>query len=143
LKKARTVAVLMVSLAVVYIASGCAMLQRGPSDEQLLSELLHGWQAAMEQGDVDKLMSFYSESYVGGDGSDYATTKERMEQIVPMLEQIEAEFSSAETQIQIEGDKATLAPISVESSYGAAEITLIATKEAPGMWRITSSEMER
>ena len=36
MKRGRTVAAVVVSLALVYVAGGCAMFGGGPSDEELL-----------------------------------------------------------------------------------------------------------
>ena len=142
LKSARTICAVTVSLALVFMVCGCAMFQRGPSDEQLLSEMLAGWVAAMGEGSVEKVMSFYSKNYVGGEGEGYDELEELLEQIVPALEQFDAEFKTDGTTIEIEGSKATLAPITLESSYGTIGITIEATKEG-GAWLITSTELEQ
>jgi hypothetical protein len=118
------------------------MFQRGPSDEQLLSEMLAGWVAAMGEGSVEKVMAFYSKNYVGGEGEGYDDLKGRLEQIVPALEQFDAKFKTDETKIEIANNKATLAPITLESSFGTIGITIEATKEA-GAWLITSTQLEQ
>ena len=142
MKSARTVFAVTVSLALVCMACGCAIFQRGPSDEQLLGEMLASWVAAMDEGSVEKVMSFYSKNYMGAEGEGYDELEGRLEQIVPALEQFDAEFKTDETAIEIEGNKATLAPITLESSFGAIGITIEATKEA-GAWLITSTELEQ
>ena len=142
MKSARTVVVLTVSLALVYLASGCAGLQRGPSDEELLSELLRGWQAAMDEGNVDKLLGFYSKDYTGAEDTDYEDLAERMEQVVPMLEEYDVEISTADAKIGIERNKATVGPIAFDSAFGSRTIVMEATKEADGVWRITGTDVE-
>jgi hypothetical protein len=118
------------------------MFQRGPSDEELLTQMLAGWVGAMDEGSVEKVLSFYSKSYMGADGDRYDELEGRLEQIVPALEQFDAKFKTDETKIAIEGDKATLAPITIDSSFGAMDLTLEATKEN-GVWLISSTELEQ
>ena len=143
LKCARTAIVVTVSLGLVYLASGCAGLQRGPSDEELLRELLGGWQAAMDEGDVDKVLSFYSKDYKGARGTGYEGLAERMEQMLALLEEYDVEISTADANIEIEGKAAALGPVVLDSSFGSRDMSINATKEADGVWRITGTEVER
>ena len=143
MKNARTVGVLVVSIALVYIASGCAVLRGGPSDEELLSKLLHSYEAAYKEGDVDKLISLYSKDYESVRGDSYEETVERLRQFVPRFAEWEVEISAAEAEIEIEGNTAKLSPITFESSRGTRSSTLVVTKEEDGVWRITSREMQR
>ena len=143
LKNARTVVAVTVSLALVYLASGCAVLQRGPSDEELLGELLRGWKAAMDEADVDKLLSFYSKDYTGGDGTDYEGLADRMGEVVPLLKEYDVEIVIADAKIEIERDAATLGPIAFDSSFGARNMSMNAAKETDGVWRITGTEVEQ
>lgn len=143
LKKARKVVAVTVSLALVYLASGCAGLQRGPSDEELLGELIRGWKSAMDEGDVDKLLSFYSKDYKGARDTDYEGLAERMEQMVPLFKEYDVEIAIADTKTEIDGNTATLGPIVLDSSFGSRNMAINATKEADGVWRITGTEVER
>ena len=143
MKNARTVFVFVIFLALTYLAGGCAMFQRGSGDKELLCELLRTYEAALVEGDADKLISLYSENYVSPDGADYEEATSRLARIVAVLERWEVKVSTAETEIEIEGKTATLSPIIFESPRGESTLTMIATKEADGVWRITSTEMER
>jgi len=143
LKNARTVVAVIVSLALVYLAGGCTVLQRGPSDEELLGELLRGWKDAMDEGDVDKLLSFYSKTYTGRDGTDYEGLADRMGEVVPLLKEYDVEISTADAKIKIERDAATLGPIAFDSSFGSRNMSMNAEKEADGVWRITGTEVEQ
>ena len=141
LKSGRTVVAVAISLALAYLASGCAGLQRGPSDEDLLGELLRGWQTALDEGNVDNLLSFYSKDYTSEDGTDYEGLADRMEQIVPLLEEYGVEISAADAKIEIERNKATLCPIAFDSSFGSRTMSMEAAKEADGVWRITGTSV--
>jgi ketosteroid isomerase-like protein len=132
-----------VSIALVYMASGCAILQRGPSDEELLQDLLNTYETSLNEADVDALIELYSKDFVGDEGRGYEETVEFLREIVPSLEEYGVEVSAAEAEIEIEGNTATIAPVVLETSEGDMSMTLITTKEDDGCWRITSSEMQQ
>ena len=133
----------VLALTLVCSVSGCALFRFGPSDEQLLGDLLKGWKAAMDEGSVEKVIAYYSKDYMSADGRNFEETKSGLERIVPALKEFEAKLSTTDAKIQIEGKKATIAPIKIESSLGSIGLTLITTKDKDGVWRITSSEMQR
>jgi len=133
----------LVLVALLCPLLGCALLQRGPTDEELLGDLLRGWQAAMDARDVDKVMTFYSKDFMSPQGADYEGMKEALERFVPQFDDYGVKLSSADASITIEGDTATIEPITLEADMGSMTLSLIATKEAPGVWRITNSEMEQ
>jgi ketosteroid isomerase-like protein len=130
-------------LVVAYVAGGCAILNRGPSDKDLLSELLSTYETALVEGDADKLVSLYSEDYESSDGTDYEDAMTRLRRIVPMIAEWDIEVGTAETQIVVKGDTATLSPIVFDTPSGKMTLTIFATKDAGGVWLITGSEMER
>jgi ketosteroid isomerase-like protein len=142
LRKTLTLGVLAALLALVYVAGGCAMLKRGPSDKDLLSELLKAYETALVEGDADKLISLYSEDYESLDGTDYEEAMTRLRRIVPMFEEWSIEVGTAETQISVEGDTATLSPVILDTPRGEMTLTMFAAKEAGGVWRIIGSETE-
>lgn len=135
--------VLVTLLALVYVAGGCAMFTRGPSDKDLLSELLHKYETVLMEGDTDALVSLYSESYESSDGTDYEEAMTRLRRIVPMLKELDVKVNAAETQVHIEGGRATLSPLVFDTPGGGMILTIFATKDAEGVWLITGSEMER
>ncbi len=143
MKSGRTVVAVAVSLALVCLAGGCAGLQRGPSDEELLGELLRGWQAALHEGNVDNLLSLYSKDYASEDGTDYEGLAARMEQIVPLLKEYGVKISAADAKIEVERNKATLGPIAFDSSFGSRTMSMEAAKETDGVWRITGTNVEQ
>jgi len=142
LRNGRRLVAMAASVALIGLVCGCAIFQRGPSDEQLLTQMLAGWVGAMEEGSVETVLSFYSKNYMGAEGDGYDELEGRLEQIVPALEQFDAKLMTDETMITIEGDKATLTPITIDSSFGTMDLTLEATKEG-GTWLITSTELQQ
>ena len=142
MKNGHTLALSLVFLGLACVTTGCAMFRGGSGDEQLLREILRTYEAALDEGEVDKLISLYSEDYVSPDGADYEEATERLRRIVPMLERWEVEVSTLDTKIEITGETATLRPIIFQSPRGERSLKMVATKEPGGVWRITSTEME-
>jgi hypothetical protein len=140
LKKARTLIVLAASVALV--ASGCAMLQGGPSDEEALRKLLETYTTSMQAGDVDTLIPLYSTSYETERG-DYEESMERMRQFVPRFAEWDVDMSAEGAEVKVDGDTASVGPINFESERGAWSTTLLTTKEDDGCWRITGTEWQR
>ena len=140
MKRMRTVVVLAVSIALVYVATGCATLREGPSDEEQLLELLTNYKTALEEGDVDKLVGLYSKNYASSRGGDYEETVSRLRQFVPRFKEFGVEVSTADTKIEVEGTTARLDPITFDSPRGSRNTALVVAKEADGVWRITGSE---
>jgi hypothetical protein len=119
------------------------MLQRGPSDEEVLFTLLETYTTAMREGDVDTLIPLYSEDYESRRGGDYEESMDRLRRFVPRFAEWDVEMSTDDAEVEIDGNEASVGPINFESERGAWSTTLITTKEADGRWRITSTEWER
>jgi hypothetical protein len=143
LKNARRAGLLVVSLALVYMANGCAILQRGPSDEEMLKDLLGTYVTSLEEGSVEKHLTVYSKDFEGANGESYDGMAQNLEELMPMLQDWGMEISTEETEIAIDGDKAEIGPIVFEFSQGGVQITLSTTKGDDGRWLITGSEMEQ
>ena len=134
---------LVVSLALVYMASGCAILKRGPSDEEMLKDLLGTYVASLKEGSVEKHLSIYSKDFEGTRGETYDEMAQGLEEMMPMLQDWGMEIFTDETEMAIEGDTAEIGPIVFEFSQGGVQITLLTTKEDDGRWLITGSEMHQ
>jgi len=143
LKHSRTVAVCVVSLALVYLASGCATLKGGPSDEELLGKLLETYMTAMKEGDADALIALYSKNYESPRGGDYEETTERLREFIPRLADYDVNISADEAKVEVDGSKANVGPINFDAGGRAWSTTLVTTKEEDGCWRITSTEFQR
>jgi hypothetical protein len=141
LKNARRAGLLLVSLALICMASGCAILQRGPSDEEALKNILSTYVTSLEEANVEKHLSVFSKDFVGASGETYEEMEQGLGEILPMLQDWDMEISSDDAEIAIDGNEAEIGPILFEVSQGSAEMTLFTTKEDDGCWRITSTEM--
>jgi ketosteroid isomerase-like protein len=137
------VVLLAVSVALVCVTSGCAMLKGGPSDEDMLGELLQTYKTGMEAGNAEAVIALYSENYESRRGGTYEEMVERMERFIPRMAERDIELDIGEAEVQIEGDTARVGPIVSEGRRGTMRRTLICTKEEDGCWRITGSERQR
>ena len=142
MKKARTVIAMALSLALVCMAGGCAIFQRGPSDEELLKDFLCTFETAVNGRDVDTLISLHSKDFVGSNGENYEQAVAGLREIVPQFDNLGIEVSTAETNIEIEGKKAQLSLIAFKTNFGDMAMTLCVAKEDDGVWRMISSETQ-
>jgi hypothetical protein len=124
------------------MASGCAILKLGPSDEEMLKDLLDTFVTSLEEANVEKHLSVYSKDFVGAEDKSYEDRARESEEFLPMLEDWGMEISTDETEIVIDGDTAKIGPIGFELTQGSVQIILLTTKEEDGCWRITG-EMEQ
>jgi ketosteroid isomerase-like protein len=133
------IAALLVA-GVFILATGCEMAG-GLSDEAQLTTVLEQWEVATEAQDLDRMMEQYSDDYEdsGGEGG-----KEGVRQFLTQvmdegdLEDIDMDIGEAE--INIEGDKATVAPIIYTGNWGEVQMTYDFKKESDGVWRVVGSE---
>ena len=128
---------LMGSLVIV---AGCATLGKGPSDEELIATLLADWKAAFDAQDLDKMMAVYSEDYEGGRSEDKDQLREFLEGAFDQGYLDDAEVDIAEAETTIEGDTATVAPITLSGPPGSMDLQFDLKKEADKVWRIVSSD---
>ena len=143
LKNTRTVGVCMVSLALVYLASGCATLKGGPSDEELLGALLETYMKAISEGDAEGVIALYSKNYESPRGGDYESTTERLREFIPRFADYDVEVSSDDAKVEVDGNQGKVGPINFDAGGRAWSTTLITTKEDDGCWRITGTEFQR
>jgi len=127
-------------IAAVVLVCGCAGTGRGPSDEELIRNVLGKWKAAAEALDIEAQMALCSES-LESDWGDKEATKEFMLDAKDMGYLDDMEVITDEAEITIDGNVATVYPLEVQTAMGGATVGLTLTKEAGG-WIITELESE-
>ncbi|MCP4639537.1 MAG: nuclear transport factor 2 family protein [bacterium] len=140
----RTFAVGLAGMMIL-AAVGCATGSSGPSDEELIGQMLNGWIAASKAKDVDKVMTFMSENFKH-DGYDYAAESKAdmrafMEGSLDMGNFDDLEVTYDAEGITIEGDTAQVTDIEWSCAPGTAMIDFTLKKEA-GVWRIIDADVE-
>ncbi|MHC5059648.1 MAG: YybH family protein [Planctomycetota bacterium] len=137
MSKSQIAALLVVGLFV--LAGGCKMAG-GLGDEAQLTAALGQWKAATEAQDIDKMMEPYSENYEGNRGEGKEGVREFLSGMKKQgaLEEIDMDISEAE--ITIEGDEATVGPITYSGDWGEVQMVRNLKKESDGIWRVVSAE---
>jgi ketosteroid isomerase-like protein len=115
------------------IFSGCAT---GPSDEEVISKAMVGWKAAFHAKDVDKMMGEYSEDYAGQNGEGKEAVREFLVYMKNEGEFENAKMNTDETEIEIEGEKATVGPILYTGNWGEVRFIRELKKEEDNVWRV-------
>ena len=133
---------LRISAGIVALAlvCGCAAIGKGPSDKDLLGDLLEQWKTAAIAQDIDAMMALFSENYEGSQGDKYDTKLFLLEgKDMGYLDDMEVVLDS--TEITIEGAAATAYPLELTTAMSKFTIKLTLTKEPSG-WLITSMDIE-
>jgi hypothetical protein len=126
---------------IMTVLVGCQSAPKGPTDEEQIAGLLADLETAIEGGDLEAMMSLYSESYQGQRGEDKAGLRTFLDQAKAMgyLEGIDADVSGAE--VTVEEGTATAGPVALQGAMGTQTMTLNLTKEESG-WLIVGSQMQ-
>jgi hypothetical protein len=124
-------------LAVVAVALivGCASAPKGPTDEELVAQVVTQWEEAIVAKDLDAAMALHSESFSNAEAADKAAWRSYLEWIMASgyLDGAEVDTSGAET--VIEEGTATVGPMVLSSAAGVFNIELNLAKEEGG-WMI-------
>ncbi len=139
--KLRITTVLM-AVTLVALTGGCATLDKGPSDEELVTATMEAMQSAIAAQDLDKIMALYSEDFfseeTGGGKAEVRTfLSDWIDQGV--MEGVEVDIE--DMKIAIEDGAATVAPVVYDSPFGQllAEYTL---KKEDNTWRVVGAVIE-
>ena len=118
---------------------GCAVLG-GPSDTDLVCDVMTQWDTAMQAGDVDTIMALYSDDYSGWRGTGVEELRERFEDWLPqMAEAGESIFDISEGIPTVEGNTATFSPVIFRMRDRSLQMQYTLTKGADGVWRISGT----
>jgi hypothetical protein len=136
MRNARKLGIGILGIALI---CACASAPKGPTDEELVAQLVQSWQQAIIDKDLDASMAITSESFSNSEAADKAMWKSYLEWIIASgyLDGAEADASGAET--TIEEGKATVGPIVLSTAAGVFNMELTLAKEEAG-WMVVSSE---
>jgi ketosteroid isomerase-like protein len=115
--------------------AGCASMSKGPSDKDLIQNLLNEWKSATEAQDLDKMMACFSNDFRGDEGG-----KDEMRAFLANfidsgnLDGAEVDLEKAET--IIEGNTASVLSTWLSSTAGSLGVDLDLQKDPDGAWRI-------
>jgi len=126
---------------VVALVCGCAIMGKGPSDEELIMQALTGYNAAMVAQDLDKMMAAYSEDFEGENGESKDDVRDFFSGVIDQgyLEDLEVDMKDCE--IKIEGGKAAVGPVGYSGSFGSVSFEYTMKKDSDGVWRFVETSM--
>jgi len=135
--KSRIATILLAAMAVALV-QGCVTLGKGLTDEELIRRGMEELKTALEAQDLDKIMAAHSEDFEG----EYGGKAEWREFLAGAVEQgllDDAEVNLEDAEIEIDGDTATISPVTVITMFGDVTYEYVARKEEDGVWRIIES----
>lgn len=144
----KTVLLMSLALALVLLAgTGCQLGPKGPSDEELIRTQLQTMKDAVFAGDKEKILSVFSEEFTHYEVPDKATLADYLQMGIDMgyLDQIKdqnAVINLEDAKVTIDKDTATVYPIAASADMGSVTIEVTMKKEADGVWRITTADVE-
>lgn len=134
---------LIVGLMAVVMLAGCATGGGGPSDEELITGAVTRWGAAMAAKDMDGISAEISEAFEHYEMGDKASVTAYISGLIDEGMLDDAEISMEEMEITaLEDGKFKAAPVYLDASFGGATLEFELTKEADGVWRVTSMDVE-
>ncbi|MBA7616653.1 hypothetical protein ES703_23951 [subsurface metagenome] len=135
--------ILNLSLAVLVAILVCGCQTAGPSDEQLVSTTMADWKASLIAEDLDKLMAVYSMNYVSTRGTGKDSMREFMTRAFESDFMDNVEINIEDTEIIIEGDKATYGPVEFVSDRGTFVLEYKLRKEEEAWLIVGSTRLEQ
>lgn len=129
------------TLIVVLLAVVAGCVTKGPSDLEMVQSTTNTFVQGLVTKNVDAAMAVVSPDFYNPDAGDKAGLRTFIMDAIDQgyLDYAEADMTSVE--YTIEGDKANVYPIVINSAAGSATIGLELTKK-DGAWMVTGMEVE-
>ena len=109
---------------------------KAPSGEDLIKAVLSAWKAGIQAKDVDKVMAIHSERFESSEATGKKEQREGMEGYIEAGYLDDAEVNLDGAEIKIEGDKASVTGVGLDTAMGTVELEFELRKE----WLITGFE---
>ena len=139
MKKSITALTLAILMVLVF---GCQESQIAGSEKidhsKNIEKVLVQWHKAFEKQDIDGIMAVYSENYIGQQGEGKAQVRNFIQELIANGTLANSKMDIEKVEIEIDGDIATVAPITYSGDWGQMSIKNTLKKEGP-TWRVTSS----
>lgn len=138
-----TLSTLMVTLTLPFLfacASGGGA-PAGPTDEELITQMMQANLAALASGDVDSVIATYSDDFSSDQGMDRAGMQQFLQGAADQgfLEGMTSDTTGMS--ITVAGDIATVEGIMVEGAFGALTLGF-GLEKRDGQWVVTSSTQQ-
>lgn len=137
------VTIAAVCLAAVLALWGCATTPKGPTDEELIRSALNQFKAGMEAGDVDRIMTFFSENFAGGEMGDKPRLASAIKGYMEGGELKNAKVNIDEAVLsKTDASSYTVEGVRLQANFGNGRLGFVMTKEPDGVWRATRAAFQ-
>ena len=123
------------AIAVLAVIASCASAPKGPTDEELIAQLVTTWEQAIVAKDMDAAMAIHSENFSSAEAADKAAWRSYLDWISASGYLDGATVDSSGSQTTITEGKATVGPLVLSTAAGVFNIELSLAKEEGG-WLI-------
>ena len=134
---------LIVGVLTVTLMCGCMSetVGRGPSDEELINQMLSKWKAAVLAQDIDMLMALHSESFKNFEALDKESQEAVMQDYFDAGYLDDAKVGLEGAEITIEGNKAKVTGVVLDVTMGEGRYPLtFGLQKENGAWLIINFE---
>jgi hypothetical protein len=131
--------------------TGCAMLQKGPTPEELVMKQTQGLANDLLAGNADKILDYVSESFSHERVPDKATLAKhlqtakdtgRVAEFPNMVKEHNAQIELKGAKVTVKDDTATVYPITASANEGSVTVELSFKKDPDKVWRVSSINVE-
>ena len=141
--KKSVIVALIVGVLTATLMCGCMSetVGRGPSDEELINQMLSKWKAAILAQDIDMLMALHSESFKSFEAPDKESQAAVMQNYFDAGYMDDAKVGLEGAEITIEGDKANVTGVVLDVTVGEGRYPLtFGLQKENGAWLIIDFE---
>ena len=140
--RAKQAIAMMTTAIILVMVIGCATMSRMTPREEVVAAIT-GLQDSLKAQDVDKIMDIYSEDFTDFRGATKAVVRSMFEGMLSQgtLQDITLE-GLENSEITVTDNSATVTPLIVVTPQGKISYNCVLKKEADGVWRIISAELQ-
>jgi hypothetical protein len=127
------------AVAVMVVLASCASAPKGPTDEELVAQVVATWQQAIIDKDIEAAMAIHSENFSNAEAANKEMWKSYLEWVDASGYLDGATIDASGSETVIEEETATVGPIVLSTMAGVFRMQLKLAKEEAG-WMVVSSE---
>jgi len=132
--------VILAVSTVVTLIFGCACTPEGAGVEAEVMATMDEYRRAFLAADVEALLALYSEDWRDHHGSTKEYLKAGYEEMREKASHKGLEVDLSKIEVVVDGDTATVTPVTLSSPEGSITYTHTLKKEADGVWRLIRTE---
>jgi beta-fructofuranosidase len=132
--------VILAVSTVVALIFGCACTPKAVGDEAGVMATMDEYRRAFLAADVEALLALYSEDWRDHHGSTKEYLKAGYEEMREKASHKGLEVDLSKIEVLVDGDTATVTPVTLSSPEGSITYTHTLKKEADGVWRLIRTE---